>query len=281
MLKKIEQMVEDQMLTQKGFDLNDDSEEEPGVEEEPKVDFKNLFDELVEEVEQLEAEPEKKVCIPAPKAPKKVDLSKMSARERRFYKLKQQQKKKKVANKKDTRDAHRILNVPTGKGDERKNYIERKKEKEKELKEGLRDRENPHLYESAMYAKQRDSKKRKRKDGAFGWDVFNQDTLYRAYEKRLKKIKHTGEVKNPTELVDGQKLAIDHKPSEDAKQDMINELKQTIERRGKFKRRRRFYENENVTWINKRNEVFNRKVGRAFDKYAQEIRANLERGTAL
>lgn len=36
-----------------------------------------------------------------------------------------------------------------------------------------------------------------------------------------------------------------------------------------------------VTYINKRNKVFNKKVARYFDKYTSEIRENLERGTAL
>ena len=97
----------------------------------------------------------------------------------------------------------------------------------------------------------------------------------------MKKLKTGGQIAKRDELVDGQVLEVGHVPSEEARSDMIAELKQTIDRRSKFKRRRRYYENESVTWINRRNEVFNRKVGRAFDKYAAEIRANLERGTAL
>lgn len=36
-----------------------------------------------------------------------------------------------------------------------------------------------------------------------------------------------------------------------------------------------------VTYINKSNKVFNSKVSRYYDKYTKDIRANLERGTAL
>ena len=40
-------------------------------------------------------------------------------------------------------------------------------------------------------------------------------------------------------------------------------------------------EGETIGAINDRNEAFNRKIKREFDKYTVEIRQNLERGTAL
>jgi pre-mRNA-splicing factor SYF2 len=41
------------------------------------------------------------------------------------------------------------------------------------------------------------------------------------------------------------------------------------------------YDEKYITYVNERNKVFNEKIARAFDKYTTEIRANLERGTAL
>merc|ERR1711976_363991 len=116
--------------------------------------------------------------------------------------------------------------------------------------------------ESASYL---NLKRKKDKKIVYGWDVFNQNTLYKAYDKRLKKLKLTGIIKNKDELV------------KRAKQNMIKELKENIKQRNSFQRRRCHYENEQVSWINKRNEIFNRKVSRAFDKYTTEIKANLER----
>ena len=52
-------------------------------------------------------------------------------------------------------------------------------------------------------------------------------------------------------------------------------------RRASWSRRRTFDESADVTYINKRNEVYNKKIERAFDPYTAEIKANLERGTAL
>ncbi|KAJ1858002.1 pre-mRNA-splicing factor SYF2 [Coemansia sp. RSA 1822] len=40
-------------------------------------------------------------------------------------------------------------------------------------------------------------------------------------------------------------------------------------------------EGEHVSYINQKNARFNRKMNRAYDKHTQEIRDNLERGTAL
>jgi len=67
----------------------------------------------------------------------------------------------------------------------------------------------------------------------------------------------------------------------DAVDRMVKELDTTNERRSKFSRRRPFREDATVDYISERNRVFNQKVKRHYDKYTAEIRANLERGTAL
>ena len=62
---------------------------------------------------------------------------------------------------------------------------------------------------------------------------------------------------------------------------LADDLHEAALRRAAWSRRRTFYEEQDVTYINKRNEVYNKKIERAFDPYTTEIRANLERGTAL
>ena len=52
-------------------------------------------------------------------------------------------------------------------------------------------------------------------------------------------------------------------------------------KRAAYSRRRRHQDSKDVDSINNRNEHFNRKLERAYGKYTQEIKANLERGTAL
>ncbi|OCF59419.1 pre-mRNA-splicing factor SYF2 [Kwoniella mangroviensis CBS 10435] len=72
----------------------------------------------------------------------------------------------------------------------------------------------------------------------------------------------------------------DHKPSEDALDRVAEKINKDIGKYGKRKNKKDD-EDDEVTYINERNKVFNKKVARYFDKYTKEIRANFERGTAL
>lgn len=53
------------------------------------------------------------------------------------------------------------------------------------------------------------------------------------------------------------------------------------EQRGKSSKRRAPKEDEDITYINDRNQHYNRKIARAFDAYTKETRDAFERGTAL
>lgn len=77
--------------------------------------------------------------------------------------------------------------------------------------------------------------------------------------------------------MEGQTLA----DFEEAKESLIAEIKDDEAKRARFSRRRRFRDDEDVTYINQRNYRFNKKVSRAYDEFTEELRENLERGTAL
>ncbi len=62
---------------------------------------------------------------------------------------------------------------------------------------------------------------------------------------------------------------------------MVAELNAKEVQRKAFSRRRAFRLDSDVDYINSRNAHFNKKIQRAFGKHTEEIRANLERGTAL
>jgi len=281
-IRDIEKKIEEEMLE---FDDEDEAEEdneeidvsnvvvpEPGTAKpaaEPKKKKKKKRtreDRLNEEQQQLQAQ----------------DVTRMSAREKKLFEI----RLKLNAARKRTRTATLSEHKSGNKSkkdiakENRKQYLEKRENRKKELKKAFRDPNMPELYEPASMAGR--SKKGK-KASPFGWDVFNTDTLYRAYEKRVNSIKHKGSVSDPNKLADANALNYGGLGSVDpeAVQDMIDEIETTKARRAKFKRRRVRYEDENPTWINNRNEVFNRKVERAFGKYTQNIRANLERGTAL
>ncbi|SJX60272.1 related to SYF2-pre-mRNA-splicing factor [Sporisorium reilianum f. sp. reilianum] len=72
-----------------------------------------------------------------------------------------------------------------------------------------------------------------------------------------------------------------HRPSDDALDRVVNHLnheKQLIQNRS---RRRNDEPDAEVNYINDANRHFNKKLKRFYDKQTQEIRENLERGTAL
>ena len=62
---------------------------------------------------------------------------------------------------------------------------------------------------------------------------------------------------------------------------MAGEIEAQIEKRAQFSRRRTFNDEKDVTSINERNRRFNDKLERNYSKYSNEIRGNLERGTAM
>ncbi|KAF8452646.1 SYF2 splicing factor-domain-containing protein [Boletus edulis BED1] len=93
-------------------------------------------------------------------------------------------------------------------------------------------------------------------------------------------------------------LYADNKPSEDAIDRVIGKINReqvdfclclisthpapySIDKKAKFSRKRLNEDEGDITYINERNRVFNKKIARYYDKYTAEIRASFERGTAL
>ena len=130
--------------------------------------------------------------------------------------------------------------------------------------------------------------RKKKKPAPFGWEVFNQKSLYNSYKKRTNEIVvdmdeyERNKRENPEFYREGDSLQHGVAPqvSEAGLDRMVKELEKRKERTDKFSRRRA---NRDKTFdaINERNAHFNRKAERAFGKYTEEIKQNLERGTAL
>ena len=146
-------------------------------------------------------------------------------------------------------------------------------------------KEKAYLFETADSAGrgvERAKAKDKRK-AAFGWDVFNNDSLQKAYEKRLDTLPAADQLTVATGTLDLDPLAYggERIDDPDALERMAAELEQRAEQHAKFSRRRPDVPGADVDSINHRNLHFNKKLKRAFDKYTVEIRQNLERGTAV
>mmetsp|Transcript_37928 Transcript_37928/g.49938 ORF Transcript_37928/g.49938 Transcript_37928/m.49938 type:complete len:458 (+) Transcript_37928:491-1864(+) len=211
-------------------------------------------------------------------------LNAMSDKQRRLFQLRMKMNKSRKMNKKEVEEEHRRLTDPNYKKKERAKERQKAKQQwEEELKEKGLDKSQACLLQTAEQAQghYKAKKKKDKKKAAFGWDVFNQDSLNKAYKNRLQHLPKTAPgstdtAENPLDLD-----ADSSRPSEDALERMATELRLRDEKRKKFSRRRREYEGADVDYINDRNKHFNKKIKRAFDKYTVEIRQNLERGTAL
>ena len=120
--------------------------------------------------------------------------------------------------------------------------------------------------------------------------VYNNEAQYRHYKKKVRRAGEDGFMESgegaSSELgvdADPDPLAYGEAPPvpKERVQALVDDMHAAALRRAAWSRRRTFDETKDVTYINKRNEVYNKKIERAFDSYTAEIRQNLERGTAL
>ena len=156
-----------------------------------------------------------------------------------------------------------------------------------------------YLHETAENAEHRGGIKKDKamkNKASFGWDVFNADAQYNAYTKRLNALpgaaaaeseQNASAASSSSALVPSAaalgslNFATAAKPSKAGVDRMVAELAERAAGREKFSRRRAFNEEEDVSYINERNRMFNKKAMRAYEPYTLEIRQNIERGTAL
>jgi hypothetical protein len=201
------------------------------------------------------------------------------------------------------RNANNTAVVDETKKEEDPNYRpKRQREDEKKAKQDEEDEEdNPalrvcpegreYLTQTAATSELIAGKKRRKDKNSetFGWEVFNNDSLMRAHEKRINQIVHQDDEyhKQREELGEtfyanaGSAVPVSHSASADAKQRLADSLDKAKQKRKDFSRRRTHFEDEDISYINDRNAVFNKKLERSFGEYTLEMRQNLERGTAL
>ena len=119
---------------------------------------------------------------------------------------------------------------------------------------------------------------KKKKREIQGNDLFNSDAYYRAYKKRSKVLPFDKDLYED-EMKNGLSK---NKIQNDIKKELLkNDMQQQIENRSKFSRRRTVYDEDEVNYINERNQKYNQKLQRFFGKESREIKNNMERRTAL
>lgn len=109
-------------------------------------------------------------------------------------------------------------------------------------------------------------------------DLFNSDTYYRAYKKRLKDIPFDKELYDE-QMKNGLKIKMVQ--NETKKELLKSNIEAQIRNRSNYSRRRKVLEEDEVDYATKRNMEYNRKLQRSFGKESKEIKNNLERRTAL
>ncbi|XP_054786115.1 uncharacterized protein LOC129292571 isoform X2 [Prosopis cineraria] len=216
--------------------------------------------------------------------------AKLSKRQKKWMELRNKMQEAKKRNQVEIAAERKRMEAPAeSRGISKQKWLEeRKKQIGKLLDANGLDMTKAYMLDTQEAAEEK-YKKWEKDPAPFGWDVFNQKTLYNAYKKRTKNIEvDLEEYKkmkeaDPEFYRDASSLQYGKVPkiSQDKIDRMVQELKDREEKLNSFSRRRKFHEEKDIDSINDRNEHFNKKIERAFGKYTLEIKNNLERGTAL
>lgn len=127
---------------------------------------------------------------------------------------------------------------------------------------------------------------------AFGWEAHDVDEEYTLYEKRAARVPYSTAERaaqhdaTAAEAAAGGPAvgkggAIVMKDTPEAIATLRREMLDMERRKSGASRRRRFDPDAPVEGINSRNDHFVKKLDRLYGKHTAEIKANLERGTAL
>ena len=119
---------------------------------------------------------------------------------------------------------------------------------------------------------------KKKKREIKGNDLFTVEAYYRAYKKRSKALPFDKDLYDD-EMING--ISKNKIQNEIKKELLGNDMKEQIDKRSKFSRRRPIFEEDEVDYINERNQKYNKKLHRFFGNESKEIKNNMERRTAL
>ena len=188
-------------------------------------------------------------------------------------------KAKKINEKAVVEEDDRSINPAIDKKLKKQEWLTKEKFKQEALEVLGIPNDKQYLTDSIAHAGNVEKKKRKRdKRSAYGWEVFNSDAHMRAYKKRIANLKID---KDLAQKQNDDKETVVVNPDPEKVEKMAAELESEAEKKQKFTRRRPFYDDLDVNFINERNRVYNLKLERTYRETAAEIKKNLERGTSL
>ena len=217
----------------------------------------------------------------------------MDPRQRKLFELRLKLNETRKANQQAVIEEKKRNEAPEEyeKMQKKKSYDAAAKRRDEErVKQGI-DPSKKHLMMTAEEAAASYKKKQKKYKTAVGGEIHSKHNLYQAYDKRTKNIQVNEQEYETMKNTVGERAFYadpevaayggEGKVAPDAVDRMVAELEEQKRKRLDFSRRRKYYEERDVDHINDRNAHFNKKIERAFGEHTKEIKANLERGTAL
>ncbi|KAL3990834.1 Pre-mRNA-splicing factor SYF2 [Acanthocheilonema viteae] len=218
------------------------------------------------------------------------NLSKDSLEER-FRILHQKRQESRKLNYEQVVEEDRRSKLP-------KNYdLKRKRQewelKEMELKKAAEERGEDYdrlqaLKTQADLIVRKEMAKRKKKPDK-GFSDYEAMTL-RQYQRLsgnikpdMKAYEKMREVIDAREFYPGADTLISgaHYPTDAALNKLAEDIKAQERKRDQYHRRRMFDPDAPIDYINERNRKFNQKLDRFYDKYTEDLKSDLERGTAI
>uniref|UniRef100_A0A6N2M0G7 Pre-mRNA-splicing factor SYF2 n=1 Tax=Salix viminalis TaxID=40686 RepID=A0A6N2M0G7_SALVM len=202
------------------------------------------------------------------------DVTQLTGRKKRLFELRLKMNEARKANQTAMVAEKKKMEPPSeSRGISKQKWLEDRKKKIGKLLDanGL-DMTKAYMLDTQEAAEAK-YKKWEKDPAPFGWDVFNQKTLYNAYKKRTKNVDVSLEEYNKMKEVDPEfyreasslQYGKTPKISEDKIEKMVKELKDRDENRKSFSRRRRFRDEKDIDSINDRNEHFNKKIERSLE----------------
>ncbi|KAF2362855.1 mRNA splicing factor SYF2 [Trinorchestia longiramus] len=216
---------------------------------------------------------------------------KMEEFKNRLAMLRAKRTEAKALNKSEVLEEDRIKNLP-------KNHAVKQQRLQKELeeeqtrqrmKEQGADYDRERLLTVGADEAERWERKKRKKNPDVGFSSY-EDATARQYNRISKSIRMDPERYEREK----QQLGEDafyakrgtiniglHKDTPDDIENMVQDLEKQVAKREKYSRRRMYDDDDDINYINERNMKFNKKLERFYGPYTEEIKQNLERGTAV
>ncbi|XP_068202612.1 pre-mRNA-splicing factor Syf2 [Palaemon carinicauda] len=218
-------------------------------------------------------------------------MDKMAEFKARLAKLHTKRNEAAALNHKEVVEEDRLKQMP-------KNHLKKRERLEAEFREEKRketviaegkDYDRVRMLEVGADEAELYERKKRKKNPDLGFSTY-EDATIRQYNRLVKNKKVDLEEYEKEKAAVGEDafygrdntIAIGlHKDTPDAIDNMVNDLEKQISKREKYSRRRIFDDDDDINFINERNMKFNKKLERFYGDYTEEIKQNLERGTAV